>query len=64
LECRDAQRSDRLKPEGAYQVLANIHFGARVPGEGGHNRVSYAASNQAIEEGVARMVEFIRSNSR
>jgi len=35
-----------------------------VPGEGQHIRFSYATSNQAIEEGVARMVGFIRSNNR
>jgi len=45
-------------------VLADIHFGARVPGEGQHIRFSYAASNQAIEDGVARMADFIRSNRR
>ena len=54
----------RLLNEAGVAVLADIHFGARVPGEGQHIRFSYAASNQAIEEGVARMAEFIRSNSR
>jgi len=45
-------------------VLADIHFGARVPGEGQHLRFSYAASKSAIEQGVARMAEFIRKNTR
>ena len=45
-------------------MLADIHFGARVPGEGQHIRFSYAASRQAIEQGVARMADFIRRASR
>jgi len=36
----------------------------KLPGEGQHIRFSYAASNRAIEEGVARMADFIRTNSR
>jgi aspartate/methionine/tyrosine aminotransferase len=54
----------RLLNESGVAVLADIHFGARVPGEGQHVRFSYAASNEAIRRGVARMAEFIRSNSR
>jgi aspartate aminotransferase len=54
----------RLLAEGGVAVLADIHFGARVPGEGQHVRFSYAASKQAIEQGVARMVDFIRRSSR
>jgi aspartate/methionine/tyrosine aminotransferase len=54
----------RLLNEAGVAVLADIHFGARVPGEGQHLRFSYAASKQAIEEGVARMAEFIRANAR
>jgi aspartate/methionine/tyrosine aminotransferase len=45
-------------------VLADIHFGARVPGDGQHLRFSYAASNEAIEKGVERMTDFIRTNAR
>jgi aspartate/methionine/tyrosine aminotransferase len=45
-------------------VLADIHFGARVPGEGQHVRFSYAASKEAIQQGVARMADFIRRNTR
>ena len=41
----------RLLNEGGVAVLADIHFGARVPGEGQHVRFSYAASRQAIEQG-------------
>jgi aspartate/methionine/tyrosine aminotransferase len=54
----------RLLAEGGVAVLADIHFGARVPGEGQHVRFSYAASRQAIEQGVARMADFIRRSSR
>jgi len=54
----------RLLNEAGVAVLADIHFGARVPGEGQHIRFSYAASKTAIEQGVARMAEFIRKNRR
>jgi aspartate/methionine/tyrosine aminotransferase len=54
----------RLLNEAGVAVLADIHFGARVPGEGQHVRFSYAASRQAIEAGVARMADFIRKNTR
>jgi len=54
----------RLLNEAGVAVLADIHFGTRVPGEGQHVRFSYAASNQAIEAGVARMADFIRNNTR
>jgi aspartate/methionine/tyrosine aminotransferase len=54
----------RLLNEAGVAVLADIHFGARVAGEGQHVRFSYAASKQAIEAGVARMAEFIRKNTR
>ena len=54
----------RLLADAGVAVLADIHFGARVPGEGQHVRFSYAASKQAIEAGVARMAEFIRKNTQ
>jgi aspartate/methionine/tyrosine aminotransferase len=54
----------RLLNDTGVAVLADIHFGARVPGEGQHIRFSYAASKAAIEQGVARMAEFIRKNQR
>jgi len=54
----------RLLNEEGVAILADIHFGSRVPGEGQHVRFSYAASKQAIEQGVARMVEFINKNTR
>ncbi len=54
----------RLLHEAGVALLADIHFGTRVPDEGQHVRFSYAASQAAIEQGVARMTEFIRSNTR
>jgi aspartate aminotransferase len=54
----------RLLNEAGVAVLADIHFGPRVPNEGQHIRFSYAASNEAIEKGIARMAEFIRANTR
>ena len=53
----------RLLHEAGVAVLSDIHFGSRVPDEGQHIRFSYAASNEAIEKGVARMADFIRANS-
>jgi aspartate/methionine/tyrosine aminotransferase len=50
--------------EAGVALLADIHFGSRVPGEGQHVRFSYAASSQAIEAGVGRMAEFIRKNTK
>jgi len=54
----------RLLAEAGIAVLADIHFGRRVPGDGQHIRFSYAASNQAIEEGVSRLADFVRRNTR
>jgi len=54
----------RLLNEAGVAVLADIHFGSRVPGEGQHVRFSYAASKQQIEAGVQRMAEFIRRNTK
>ncbi len=54
----------RLLHEAGVAVLADIHFGARVPGEGQHLRFSYAASNEAIEKGVARMADFIHKHTK
>ena len=54
----------RLLNEFGVAVLADIHFGSRVPGEGQHIRFSYAASKEAIEKGVTRMVEMVRKGSK
>ncbi len=63
LEDSEAFRR-RLLNDAGVAVLADIHFGARVPGEGQHIRFSYAASPQSIEKGVQRMADFIRKNTR
>jgi aspartate/methionine/tyrosine aminotransferase len=54
----------RLLAEAGVAVLADIHFGTRVPGEGQHVRFSYAASKQAIEAGVSRLSDFIKRNTK
>ena len=65
IGARDSEEfRSRLLNEAGVAVLADIHFGSRVPDEGQHIRISYAASRQAIEQGVARLAEFIRVNSR
>jgi aspartate aminotransferase len=53
----------RLLNEAGVAVLADIHFGPRVPNEGQHIRFSYAASNEAIRKGIERMAEFIGRNT-
>jgi aspartate/methionine/tyrosine aminotransferase len=54
----------RLLNDAGVALLADIHFGSRVPGEGQHVRFSYAASKQQIEAGVQRMADFIRRNTK
>ncbi|MDA0237471.1 MAG: pyridoxal phosphate-dependent aminotransferase [Proteobacteria bacterium] len=54
----------RLLHEAGVAVLADIHFGRRVPDDGQHIRFSYAASNENIIEGVARLDAFVRKNMR
>jgi aspartate/methionine/tyrosine aminotransferase len=53
----------RLLHEAGIAVLADIHFGRRVPGDGQHLRFSYAASPQAIEEGIGRLDDFVRKHT-
>ena len=63
--CADSEEfRKRLLNEAGVAVLADIHFGSRVPGEGQHVRFSYAASNEMIEKGVARMADFIGKNTK
>jgi aspartate/methionine/tyrosine aminotransferase len=62
---RDSEEfRQRLLNEAGVAVLADIHFGPRVPGEGQHIRFSYAASNEAIRKGIERMAQFVRHNTR
>jgi aspartate/methionine/tyrosine aminotransferase len=59
--CEDSEAfRKRLLHEAGVAVLADIHFGRRVPGDGQHIRFSYAASNEAIHEGVRRLDAFVR----
>jgi aspartate aminotransferase len=54
----------RLLLEAGVAVLADIHFGPRVEGDGQHIRFSYATSEAAIEQGVDRIDAFMRRASR
>ena len=64
IGARDSEEfRKRLLNEAGVAVLADIHFGSRVPGEGQHVRFSYAASSEMIEKGVARMAKFIGKNA-
>ena len=54
----------RLLHEAGVAVLADIHFGSRVPDEGQHIRFSYAASHAAIRAGIERIAEFVTRNRR
>jgi len=63
--CADSEQfRKRLLKEAGVAVLADIHFGRRVPGDGQHIRFSYAASVEAIREGVARVAAFVRRGRR
>ena len=54
--CADSEElRKRLLHEAGVAVLADIHFGRRVPGDGQHIRFSYAASPEAIRNGVERL---------
>jgi len=59
--CADSETfRKRLLAEAGVAVLADIHFGRRVPGEGQHIRFSYAASPAAITNGIERVDAFVR----
>jgi aspartate/methionine/tyrosine aminotransferase len=63
--CADSEEfRRRLLHEAGIAVLADIHFGRRVPGDGQHIRFSYATSNEAIGEGIERLTRFVRANTR
>ena len=63
--CADSEEfRKRLLNEAGVAVLADIHFGRRVPGDGQHIRFSYAASVQAIQDGVARIDAFVRKGGQ
>lgn len=63
--CRDSEEfRKRLLNEAGVAVLADIHFGPRTEGEGQHIRLSYAASDDAIRDGVGRIAAFVSKNTR
>jgi aspartate aminotransferase len=63
--CKDSEVfRKRLLHEAGVAVLADIHFGHRVPDEGQHIRFSYATQNENIIQGVARIAEFVKKNSK
>ena len=68
LDDRGAASSEELRKrllhEAGVAVLADIHFGKQVEGDGEHLRFSYASSFEAIDEGLSRMNDFIRKNKR
>jgi aspartate aminotransferase len=53
----------RLLHEAGVAVRADIHFGPRAEGEGQHIRFSYAASTEAIREGIGRMAAFVKNHA-
>ena len=60
--CADSEElRKRLLYEAGVAVLADIHFGRRVPGDGQHIRFSYAASPAMIRDGVARIDAFMHA---
>ncbi len=63
--CADSEEfRKKLLNEAGVAVLADIHFGARVEGEGQHIRFSYAASEKAINDGVDRIADWVKKNTR
>jgi len=54
----------RLLHEAGVAVLADIHFGTPVEGEGQHIRFSYASSFEAIDDGLSRIADFMKKNTR
>ncbi|NIV48156.1 MAG: pyridoxal phosphate-dependent aminotransferase, partial [Gammaproteobacteria bacterium] len=53
----------RLLYEAGVAVLADIHFGTPVEGDGEHLRFSYASSFEAIDEGLERITDFMKKNA-
>ncbi|MBN2053998.1 aminotransferase class I/II-fold pyridoxal phosphate-dependent enzyme, partial [bacterium] len=54
----------RLLYEAHVAVLADIHFGPQVAGEGEHLRFSYASSEQDIRKGLEKIREFMAANKK
>jgi len=49
----------RLLYEAGVAVMADIHFGTHVAGDGEHIRFSYASSFEAIDQGLERIADFM-----
>jgi aspartate/methionine/tyrosine aminotransferase len=54
----------RFLHDAGVAVLADIHFGTPVEGEGQHIRFSYASSFEAIDDGLQRISDFMKKNTR
>lgn len=54
----------RLLHEAGVAVLADVHFGKPVEGDGEHLRFSYASSFEAIDDGIARIADFLEKNKK
>jgi len=54
----------KLLYEAGVAVLADIHFGHQVAGEGQHIRLSYATSSDNIKEGITRISEYLNNNRK
>lgn len=54
----------RLLYEAGVAVMADIHFGTHVEGDGEHIRFSYASSFEAIDEGLNRIADFLAKNRK
>lgn len=52
----------KLLYEADISVVADIHFGQKVPGEGEHIRFSYATSKELIIKGTRRMKQWVDVN--
>jgi len=50
--------------EAGVAVLADIHFGTAVAGEGQHVRFSYASSFEAIDEGLERIAGLMKKRTK
>lgn len=54
----------QLLHEAGVAVLADIHFGVRIPGEGQHLRFSYATARDSIIKGCERMADLIKKKEK
>jgi aspartate/methionine/tyrosine aminotransferase len=54
----------RLLHEAGVAVLADVHFGVPVKGDGEHLRFSYASSFEDIDDGLRRIADFMQRNKK